>query len=425
MKNVDMTIISTKSSAIGVASNVRMRTWEARTTCALLAACAAAFTPISAIHAQEAPPALPGTFTDRPVFWIPDAGSGWIDFDPESDLIIPVVLNGRPTKAMIDTGVDQLVVSKAYADAHHLPLTLWAKPESVGGATQLYTTPSVTLDVGGIRTVKPAAFTVTDLSRLNAVGLTDVEVVIGLPLLGPFEWQIDQDHHRFRLMRSGSIPVADGIPIRVGPNNSRLVTNVSINGKSVSPTMIDTGSDSEVSLSSAAAQRTGFKPQTDIGSVGAGGTVVQPLGRLTDFMLGKNKVPDAYATVEHANWWGSKEIQALVGMGVLRAYNMTVDLTAGRMLLEPRVPSLKPAYRSTSGIQGYTRNGRLSVAHVMSRSPAAAANLEPGDEICAIDQRAVSKNLVEDYFAHAAPGTKHVLTLCDGTSRTITLRSFY
>lgn len=137
-------------------------------------------------------PALPATFTDRPVFWIPDAGSGWIDFDPESDLIIPVVLNGRPTKAMIDTGVDQLVVSKAYADAHHLPLTLWAKPESVGGATQLYTTPSVTLDVGGIRTVKPAAFTVTDLSRLNAVGLTDVEVVIGLPLLGPFEWQIDQ-----------------------------------------------------------------------------------------------------------------------------------------------------------------------------------------------------------------------------------------
>lgn len=399
----------------------RSLTWAA-----LLTLSQAAHAPLSTLRAQENPSTLPATFTDRPVFWIPDAGSGWIDFEPKSDIvIIPVVLNGHPTKAMIDTGFDHVVVSKAYADAHHLPLTPWAKSESVGGPTQLYTTPSVTLDVGAIRTTKPGAVTVMDLSRLNAVGLADVEVIIGLPILGIFEWQVDQDHHRFRLLSSGSIPIPDGIPIRVGPNNSRLVTDVSINGQSVSPTMIDTGNDSAVSISPAIAERTGFKPQTDIGSVGVGGMVVQPLGRLTDFTLGAYRVSGAYATVEQANWWGSNEIQASIGMGVLRAYNMTVDLTAGRMLLEPRMPPLKPAYRSTSGIQGYTRNGRLSVAHVMSQSPAAAGKLKPGDEICAIDQKAISKELVEDYFAHAAPGTKHLLTLCDGTSRAITLRSFY
>lgn len=41
--------------------------------------------------------------------------------------------------------------------------------------------------------------------------------------------------------------------------------------------MIDTGSDSEVSISPAVAERTRFKPQTDIASVGAGGVVVNPL----------------------------------------------------------------------------------------------------------------------------------------------------
>ncbi len=209
----------------------------------MLAFSVAALSPLSALPTQEAPSTLPATFTDRPVFWIPDTGSGWIEFDQKSDIIvIPVVLNGHPTKAMIDTGVDQLVVSKAYADAHHLHLTPWAKPDSVGGPTQLYTTPSVTLDVGAIRTTKPGAVNVMDLSRLNAMGLADVEVVIGLPILGIFEWQVDQDHHRFRLLSSGSIPIPDGIPIRVGPNNSRLVTDVSINGQSISPTMIDTGS---------------------------------------------------------------------------------------------------------------------------------------------------------------------------------------
>lgn len=54
--------------------------------------------------------------------------------------------------------------------------------------------------------------------------------------------------------------------------------------------MIDTGSDSEVSISPAVAERTRFKPQTDIASVGAGGVVVQPLGRLTDFTLGAYRV---------------------------------------------------------------------------------------------------------------------------------------
>ncbi|WP_267378838.1 MULTISPECIES: aspartyl protease family protein [unclassified Sphingomonas] len=375
---------------------------------------------------QEVTSPLPDTFTNPPTFWMPDTGSVWIGFDPHDDhVVIPIVLNGRPSKALVDTGIDQLIVSKSYADAHHLPLTSWSKVVGFGGAAQYYTTPSVALDIGAFRTARPGAVTVVDLSQLTVSSLEGVDVVIGLPLLGPFEWQVDQDHHRFRLMKSGSVPVVDGVPIKVGPGNSRMVTNGSVNGRSVSLTMIDTGSDGDVSLSSRAVELTGFAPQTDFASIGVGGTVVQPLGRLKDFMIGTHKVTGAYATVEDGSWWGAKEIQTSIGMGVLRAYNMTVDLTAGQMKLEPRVPPAPPIYRSLSGIQGSVMNGRWNIAHVMRGSPAMTAGLKPKMAICAIDDKPVSEDLVSGYWHRAAPKTRHSLKLCDGSSRIITLRSFY
>jgi C-terminal processing protease CtpA/Prc len=104
---------------------------------------------------------------------------------------------------------------------------------------------------------------------------------------------------------------------------------------------------------------------------------------------------------------------------------MTVDLTVGRMALEPRVPSVPPIYRSLSGIQGFVVNDRWNVAHVMRNSPAMTAGLKPGMVVCAIDDKPVSEELVSGYWKRAASGTRHVLKLCDGTSRTIALRSFY
>ena len=90
--------------------NSRIRETNTRATCMLLAVYAAA-TPLAA---QEAASTLPATFTNPPLFWMPDAGSGWIDFSPAGNhIVIPVVLNGHPTRALIDTGVDQLIVSKA------------------------------------------------------------------------------------------------------------------------------------------------------------------------------------------------------------------------------------------------------------------------------------------------------------------------
>lgn len=380
---------------------------------------------VTPVQAQKVTQVSPVDHNDQPVFWIPNAGSGWIDFVPTEggQIFITVVLNGDHVRALIDTGFDQIVVSKAYADAHTLPLTRSATPISFGGATPYYATPGVALDIGAIRTIKPGSVTVLDFSQLTNLAMGQFDVVIGLPVLASMEWQVDQDNHRFRLMKSGTIPLPLGIPIRVGPDNSRLVTDVAINGKSVSPAMIDTGSDSEISLTATTAKAVGFVAATDMQSIGAGGSVVQPFGRATNFSIGTHAIKSVYADVVSGDW--APGIPAMIGMGLLRSYNTSVDLPMGRMVLSARTTPLPTPPKSTSGVQGDFQGGRLTITHVMRNSPAAAAELKAGDQICAINGEQMSQNMIDRHWGRAAPGTEYTLKLCDGSVRAMTLRSFY
>lgn len=361
----------------------------------------------------------------EPTFWLPDAGSGWIDFDPGEggQVVIPVVLNGQPARALVDTGFDQLVLSKAFADAHHLALTPLNKPMGFGGASQLYTTPGMSLDIGAVRTTRPGAFIVTDFDHVRGAGL-DFDAVIGLALLGRLEWQLDEDHHRFRFLPSRAQPIVDGTPVQLGLGGSRLVTTIGVNGTPLPFAMIDLGSDDEISLPPTAMQQAKVHVDTDLMAAGAGGAVVEPVGRLGSLTIGGQQVEGAHATGD-AGWFPGSDIKALIGMGILQRYNLTVDVPAGMMKLTPRTIPARPKPKSTSGIQGTYADGRLLIAHVMKNSPAEAAGLKAGDAICGLDDKPMSQQLNDQHWGRAAPGTRYTVKLCDGTTRQLVLRDFY
>ena len=380
-----------------------------------------------AIIASVPGPAF-GQNAEKPVTWNRPAratGSGWIDFAPTESghIIIPAVLNGEPVRALIDTGFDQIVVSKAFADAHHLPLTPTTKPVSFGGPSQFYMTPNMTVGVGEIRTTKPGTLAVTDFGALSSTRVRPFDVVIGLSFLALGEWEIDQDHHRFRIQESGTNPITGGVEVHVGAG-SRLLTTIQVNGKPVNPAMIDLGGDDAVYLTRATADEVGFRALTDVGSVGVGGEVVQPLGRLHDFAVGSSRSTDIYAT-SGAGGWIDPSIKAIIGIELLRRYNMVVDIPLGRMQLTERVTPVPPTPKSKSGVQGDYANGRLTIQHVMKNSPAEMAGLKKGDQICGLNSRPMSQRLFDSHWGRAAPGTRYAVKLCDGTSRSLVLKSFY
>lgn len=358
-----------------------------------------------------------------PAFEMPNDGSGWIDFAPNENgqIVIPVTLNEIPVSALVDTGVPQMVISKSFAGKHHLPLTSWGRTNDFAGFTDNYVTPNISLTVGSLHTTTPGTVAVTDLENLNQRGIGDFDVVIGLSVLGDVGWEIDQDHHRFRLFRSGSLTIEHPIPLRLA--NSRLFTNTTINNHNVSQVVVDTGSDEQVSLTNIFAKSIDFKGQTDLAAAGIGGIAVQPYGKLTDFHIGERSVPVAYATV--SDWFKPEGGKVMIGMGVLQNYNMVADPPAGKMMLTPRSIPLPAFPKSTSGVQGSYQDGRITIVHIMKNSPAASISLKAGDQICSINGKPMSESMVNNHWGRAAPGTRYELGLCDGSTRIMTLQSFY
>lgn len=363
-----------------------------------------------------------------PTFWMPHAGSGWVDFKSAEggQILIPVVLNGQAARALIDTGVDQMLVSKEFVATHHLAVIPGGTVGSFGGSSRYDYATDISLDVGALRTTVPGAFIVMDLSSARRGGNIDAfDVIIGLALLARLGWEIDQDHHRFRFFRSGTVPIADGIAVHIGPNKSRLLTDLQVNGKPITPTMIDTGSDDAISLPTATAREVGFKAETDIAASGLGGLAVLPLGKLSEVQIGRERLDDVYSTVGGTNWYDEAGVKAMIGMKILQDYNMIVDAGSGKMQLAERALRPPPQPKSTLGIQGIYVDGKLPIVHVMKNSPAADAGLKDGDAVCAVNGEAMSQALMDRKWARAAPGSRYQLRLCNGTSHYMTSRTFY
>ena len=93
------------------------------------------------------------------------------------------------------------------------------------------------------------------------------------------------------------------------------------------------------------------------------------------------------------------------GMGLLRSFRITFDLRHRRVRFE-RSASLPITCPSVRGIgAGFEmRDGAWTVAYVLTGSPAAAAGIEPGVPVLAIDGLPVSGRLIRT-SRNAAPSS--------------------
>lgn len=364
----------------------------------------------------------------QPSWWIPDAGSGWLDFTPRESghILVRVTLNGEPVWALLDTGFDTMAISKRFAAAHHLATVPWTRPLSFGGVTPFDLVDGVSMTIGDVHTQAPGTFAAVDFAAIESQLGLQFDVVIGLQLLNHTAWEIDEDRHRIRLAPSGTVPIGDGVAIHQGPASSRLLTSLRIDGTDLPATMIDTGAEEAFILTRRAAERIPIKPVTDIASEGIGGIEIEELGHATDTVIGSQSfgAQDLHI-LDAESILGSKGVESLIGMGILRRYNLVIDPSAGKMQLSARATAVPPPAKSTTGVQGMYADARLTIVHIMKNSPAEAARLKAGDAICAIDGKPMSQQLFDSHWGRAAPGTRYRLTLCDGRIVRLVTRAFY
>jgi hypothetical protein len=234
------------------------------------------------------------------------------------------------------------------------------------------------------------------------------------------------------LLPSGRLPFR-GVtaPLRISPITNVYLTDGRLAGQPLHPLVVDTGDGSMLTLSHAAwrcAEPTP-PPMSSAVSYGLGGTIVTGLAIVPEVQLGELHARNIEVRIEPPGGFSETiGTEGRIGTGLLQRYRVLLDPHAGRLVFAPGPDADSMPIRSTSGLLLGFAGDRLRVVHVMKNSPAAETGWKAGDAICAIDGTPIPRdypdNALSDWSV-GTPGRTVSLKLCDGATRTLTLRRFY
>jgi hypothetical protein len=355
----------------------------------------------------------------------PDSEARWVPFEltVANQIRFDAQLNGRPVRAILDTGLSNSIATRAHADRAGLAGTSPQAALAIGGRVRVAWTGAVTLGFGGL-SQSGFRLGITDQPGQERFG---AELLVGSDVLGCCALDIDYDARRFRILPSGRLPFA-GESVRMAAlrGSGVPVASARLGGKLLRPLIVDTGDGSSVTLSRAAWLSAGYRGArltTTLG-YGLGGEVVSEAAVVPDFALAGAAPPETELRIEGEGGFSAAAGAAgRIGSGLLARYRVLLDPGAGRMVLQPGKTFAAPALRSTSGLLLGLEGEHLRVLHVMRGSPAAEGGWRAGETICQADGAPVAARPVD--WPAGSPGRTVALTLCNGVARRLTLARFY
>lgn len=355
----------------------------------------------------------------------PDTEARWIAFDltPSNQIRFEAVLNGRPVRAVLDTGVTNTLATADFAARARLATVKRQRALAIGGGVEVGWAPGGTLVFGGV-TRRGGRIVIPDAPGQERFG---ADLLIGSDVLGCCALDIDYAARRFRILPSGRLPFPGRTaPLALQHGSGVPVTEIRLGNTRLRPMIVDTGDGASVTLSQAAWTSAGYRGArltTTLGW-GIGGPLVSEAAILAGFSLAGISLPETELRIEGQGGYSAAAGAAgRIGTGLLLHYRVLLDPRAGRMVLQSGPAPRPPVPRSTSGLLLAAQGAQLLVLHVMRGSPAEEGGWREGETICRIDGVPVAGQPVD--WNAGTPGRALVLTLCDGTERRLVLRQFY
>jgi predicted aspartyl protease len=343
-------------------------------------------------------------------------------------IFVDVMVNGRPTEAMVDSGASYSGLDLALAavlgiEARGRRVSL----RHVHGSSSGRWAEGVNLSVGAVAATRPMI--VTDFSLLTASVLHPIAVLLGADFLSDYVAEFDFDAGRLTLhARGGFTPPSRATMLDLAPPRgfaaagTPMTAPIVVEGAPLRA-LVDTGSQSALIVSPSVARRlkllSGRKVSTSpiggIGGVGAG-----RITSLKSLALARQAFVDVPVQVTARDL---SRVDANLGLEVLSRFHLWLDLGGGRLWLAPRADQ-PPFARNLIGFFGLPDgDNAIRVTFVASDSPADAAGLREGDVITLIDGRPA--NLAQQALVDAPAGTRLSLTLANGQKRDLTLAPYY
>ena len=370
-------------------------------------------------HGEVAPPEV--SFTTH---------QGTIPFElfRGNRIVIPATLNGHATEMLLDTGASATTVDKAYARRIGLPPGQKIEAVGAGGTVEAEIVPNVTLEVGGMRFTKMTV-AVMDLQPIARGVGRPVDTVLGREFFNSAVVSIDWAQKRLRVSSHEAFKSDGGATAvalaRKGPFNT---IPVSIAGGEPIQALLDLGNGGALSL-----PRTYWGGRPDLSGLrfaesrrgGVGGLSPARAAVIPSVALANKTFPSVPATLSEGGNDQDAEKMANVGIGLLKQFHVDLDLGRDRVFLRPRTDS-PPFDRDRSGIRTDLVGSRLKVTFVSPQGPAAAAGIKEGDEIVAVDGKAITPNYFRRSDWTRGPAGRSVsLRRADGTEVKVVLSDYY
>ena len=343
-------------------------------------------------------------------------------------IVVPAKLNGHETDVILDTGASITTLDRVYARSIGLPAGEKVTATGAGGVVEAEVVPGVTLDIGGMR-FSGMTVAVIDMSLVSRGIGRPANVILGREFFNSAVVSIDWSNNRLSVSAHEAFkprPGATALTLtKKGPFNT---IPLSIAGGQPIQALLDLGNGGAVSL-----PRTVWAGRADIAQLkyaesrlgGVGGLHPARVVSLPMVTIAGQSFGAVPATLSETGNDHDAEKMANVGIGLLKRFQVDLDLGRDRIYLAPRADA--PAFdRDRSGTRLDLVGDRLKVAFVSPQGPAFAAGIKEGDEIVGVD----GERVTADYFARSdwtrGPAGQPVKLLrADGSEVIVTLRDYY
>ena len=345
-------------------------------------------------------------------------------------VFVAAVVNGRPVEALLDTGASITTLDRAYARSLGLPPGRKVHGRGAGGPVEAELVDGVSLEIGGVRFEKMTVG-VMDFSGVSSHLGRPMPLIVGRELFNNAAIRFDWAAQRMTVtpMAAFTAPAgATSVAVeRRGPFN---FVKLAVAGLPAIDALLDLGNGGAVKLPSdywLKQPALAALPYADNQSGGVGGLHATRAVTLPAIEFAGRRFERVPAVFGGDSQGGEAAHGANLGIGVLKQFDLTLDLGRDRIFVTPRAQSV-PFDRDRAGVRVEPDGGALRVAFVSPQGPAAKAGIKSGDRITAINGAPVAANFhatAAGDWNRAAAGSPVALRLDDGRQVRFELTDYY
>ncbi|WP_394760720.1 aspartyl protease family protein [Phenylobacterium sp.] len=350
--------------------------------------------------------------------------------DPDA-VIVTGVLLGERIRVLIDTGSAATVVDAAFAQRVGLKPAGIRSVRGDIGSVALGAGGDLAFEVGGAK-LATSRYLVTDFRPIFGADPGAPNLILGVDALKDDVLEIDFPARRLAIWpRDGFQAGTDAERFAVARSaRGQLSIPVAFEAKAPVVAALDLGSSNPLTVSPALAEALGLLQGRQVSSAATGGVDGISISRtvsVATLRIGRGLLKDVPCEVLAKT--DSSLVPAKLGLPILERYGFALDVTGGTLWLQP-APRLvtAPFQRDLSGLGLAVVADRLRVVHVALGGPAALAGWREGESITAVNGAPIGPDYVAgglSRWRYGPVGAKVLLSLADGSKRTLVLQRYY